>query len=158
MIRLTKFILYFVFIAFCSACKREIKVVMPNDLSVEIEQYIQKQHHIVMIYVDSSNCTPCSFKHLAQWYSAKDEFERNGIGILLIFRNSDEKTVTRTLRSIGTFYFIFDKGGTFKAINKVFKYAKDNIFVIDKGKNVIMTKSPLQDEKTWNYFIKLVGK
>jgi hypothetical protein len=48
MIRLTKFILYFVFIAFCSTCKREMKVVMPDDLSAEIEQYIQKQHHVVI--------------------------------------------------------------------------------------------------------------
>ncbi|MDR2407177.1 MAG: hypothetical protein LBE13_03570 [Bacteroidales bacterium] len=144
------------FIALCGACKREIKVVMPDDLPVEIEQYIQKQRHVVMIYVDSSDCTLCSFKHLIQWYSAKDEFEKNGIGILLAFRNSDEKTVIRALRSIGTFRFFFDKGGKFKAENKVFKYAENNIFVMDRDKNVIMTKSPLQNEKTWNSFIRLI--
>jgi hypothetical protein len=86
----------------------------------------------------------------------KDKFEKNGTGILLIFRNSDEIAVTRALRSIGTFHFIFDKGGAFKADNKVFKYVKDNIFVMDKDNKVIMTKSPLANEKAWKSFIKII--
>jgi hypothetical protein len=62
MIRLTKFILYFVFIAFCSACKREMKVVMPDDLSAEIEQYIQKQHHVIrFFFIDHKGETVYSY-------------------------------------------------------------------------------------------------
>jgi hypothetical protein len=138
------------------ACKHEIKVILPNNYPEEIVEYIQRQKYMVMIYVDSSDCTPCSFKHLLQWYSARNDFEKNGIGILLIFRNSDERAVIRALRSIGTFHFIFDKGGKFKANNKVFKYAKDNIFVMDKDKNVIFPESPVTDEKTWKRFIKCI--
>jgi hypothetical protein len=145
-----------IFVVHTACQQRIIKVILSDNYQITIEQYIQQQKYMVMIYVDSSDCTPCSFKHLAQWYSMKAQFEKNDIGILLIFRNSDERAVIRALRSIGTFHFVFDKGGKFKANNEVFKYATDNIFVMDKDKNVLFTKSPLKDEKTWKSFIKLI--
>jgi hypothetical protein len=60
----------------CIACKDEIKVTLPDNSPVEVAQYMEQQDYMVMIYVDSSDCTPCSFKHLAQWYSMKDKFEK----------------------------------------------------------------------------------
>jgi peroxiredoxin len=140
-----------------TACQQRItKVILSDSYQTTIKQYIQQQEYMVMIYVDSSDCTPCSFKHLVRWYEAKNNFEENGIGILLIFRNSDERAVISTLRSIGTFNFIFDKGGKFKAENNVFKYARDNIFVMDKDNNVLFTQSPLKDKETWNSFVKII--
>lgn len=149
--------LYIILIVFCVACKHEIKAVLPDDYPAEVKQYMQQYKYMAMIYVDSSDYTPCSFKHLIQWYSVRNDFEKNGVGILVIFRNSDEKTVIKALRSIGTFYFVFDKGGKFKADNRVFKYATDNIFIMDKDRNVLFTESPLKDEKTWKSFVKLMN-
>jgi hypothetical protein len=134
-----------------------MKVTLPDNCPADIAQYMQQYEYMVMIYVDSSDCTPCSFRHLAQWYSARNDFEKNGVGILLIFRNTDERTVIRTLKSIGTFHFVFDKKGKFKADNKVFEYVEDNIFVMDKDKNVLFMESPLKDEKTWKSFVKAIN-
>jgi hypothetical protein len=155
--KLAKLGLYIIFIVFCVACKDEIKVVLPDTYSVEIKQYMKYHDYMVMIYVDSSDCTLCSFKHLIRWYSVKDEFEKNRVGILLIFRNSDERAVIGALKSIGTFHFVFDRGGAFKADNEVFKYVEDNIFVMDKNKNVSFMESPLKNEKTWKSFVKAIN-
>jgi peroxiredoxin len=147
-----------VIFACCIGCKDEIKVTLPDNYSNEIQQYIKQQQYMVMIYVDSSDCTPCSLKPLFRWNSLKDKLEKNGIGVLLIFRNSDERVVARSLKLIGTLHFIIDKGGKFKVNNKFYKYIKDNIFVMDKDNNVVMTQSPIANEKTWKSFIKIITR
>jgi peroxiredoxin len=153
-----KRIIFFVVIfAVCIGCKHEInKVTLSNDFSIETAQYMEQQKYMVMIYVDSSACTPCSLKPLFQWNSLRDKFEKNGIGILFIFRNPDERVVGRALKLIGTFHFIIDKKGKFKTDNNVFKYVKGNIFVMDKDNNVVMTKSPIANKKSWKSFIKII--
>jgi hypothetical protein len=151
-----KNILYIILVVFIS-CKQEvITVVLPDNIPVEMEQYVQNHKYTVMIYVDSTDCTPCSFKYLVPWYPLQTECEKNGIGVLLIIRNSDERAVIHTLESIGTFHFIFDKGGKFKANNKIFKIAKDNIFVMDKNREVIFIDSPIKDKQTWIKFLKRI--
>jgi hypothetical protein len=45
-------------------CKQDLKLVFP-DVSDEIEQYIQKYEYMVVIYVDSAQCTPYVLVSLA---------------------------------------------------------------------------------------------
>jgi hypothetical protein len=153
-----KQIIYFAMIVMVStACRQELgKVILPDNYPAGIEQYMDQQKYMIMIYVDSSDCTPCSLKHLFPWDSHREKFEKNGIGILLIFRNTDERVVSRAVKLIGTFHFVFDREGKFKEDNKFYKYVKDNIFVMDRDNNVIMTESPLANEKAWESFIKII--
>jgi hypothetical protein len=143
----------------CISCKQEFdKVVLPDNYPAEIVQYMEHQRYTVMIYVDSSDCTPCSLKPLFRWDSLRDKFEKNGIGILFIFRNSDERAVARALKLVGAFHFVIDDGGKFKANNKFYKHIKDNIFVMDKHNNVVMAESPVANEKSWKSFIKIITR
>jgi hypothetical protein len=60
-------------ITVCISCKHEMNVIFPDDSPVKVTEYMKQQNYMVMIYTDSSACTPCSFKHLARWYSMKDK-------------------------------------------------------------------------------------
>jgi hypothetical protein len=157
MVTKSKWIFFVIIVTSYIACKQEFdKVVLPDNYPTEIEQYIKQQKYMVMIYVDSSNCTPCSLKPLFPWDPLRDKLEKIDIGILFIFRNSDERVVARALKLIGAFHFVIDKEGKFKANNKFYKYVKDNIFVMDEDNNVVMTKSPIANEKSWKSFIKII--
>jgi hypothetical protein len=137
------------------SCKHELKVVFPNTVKPEIAQYILNQEYIVVIYVDSSECTPCSLNHLMLWKNHITMLEENNTGILLIIRNSDEQLISNTLKSIDiSFPFIIDKGGKFKASNEIFKFIDGNTFVVDKKRNAIFTESPIKNERTWKMFMK----
>jgi hypothetical protein len=132
-----------------------VKVVFPDTIQPEIEQYIREQEYIAVIYVDSSKCTPCSLHHLTLWKTHIKELNDNNTGILLIICNSDEQAVIEVLKAKNVvFPFIIDKGGKFKTNNEIFKLVRENTFVMDKNQNVIFTESPIKDDKTWKMFVK----
>jgi hypothetical protein len=139
------------------SCKHEIKVVFPDAIQNQITQHIQEQNYVV-IYVDSSDCTTCSLRHLTFWNARKKELKDNNTGILLMIHHSDEQLVMTTLQSMEIFFpFILDKGRKFKVKNiEILGIAKDNTFVMDRNKNVIFIGSPIASEKEWKSFIKLI--
>ncbi|MDR3246668.1 MAG: redoxin domain-containing protein [Prevotellaceae bacterium] len=127
-------------------------------MSDEINQYIQTYKYVSIIYIDIAECTGCSLSHLAAWEVHKKILDKYNIGVLLVFRNTDEEQIVKILKSKKiTFPFIFDKTGEFKTGNKIFKSIKDNIFVIDRDKNVISLESPIKNEQTWKNFMKIVN-
>jgi peroxiredoxin len=150
------FILLGLFFASCD--KETIKIVFPNAVQAEIEQYMQQQKYTVVIYIDSSSCTPCSLNHLTLWKKHREELAQNETGILLVIHNSDEQAVINTLQSVlVAFHFITDGGRKFKANNiEVFYAAQDNTFVMDRDRNVIFAGSPIASEASWNSFIKRI--
>jgi hypothetical protein len=120
---------------------------------------VQAYNYVVVIYIDSSDCAPCSLRNLDLWNPRTKELKDNNTGILLVIHNSDEQAVLDAFKTTGiTLPFIFDKGGKFKASNEVFKYVRGNTFVMDKNRNAIFNESPIASEKAWNSFIKLTGK
>ena len=130
----------------------------PENLPEEITKYMKKQKYMMVIYVDSSDCSICSMKHLTPLGTLQFEMERRGTGILLVIRNSNEKEILRTVRSIGNFHFIFDKNGAFRAANRVFKASNDNIIVMDREQKVIFAESPIKDKKSWDKFIEHIKR
>jgi peroxiredoxin len=153
------FILFILFGVFFTSCGGEpIKIVFPNAVQPEIEQYMQKHKYMVVVYVDSAECTPCSLNHLSLWKTHRNELEQNKTGILLIINNSDEDAVMNVLKNKKiTFYFIIDRGKKFKLTNRdAFGLSYDNTFVMDKNKNVIFNGSPIATEEKWKSFIKLI--
>jgi hypothetical protein len=93
------------------------------------------------------------------WKPYKRVLEKKNTGILTVFNGFDEQTVINTLKSINaTFHFILDSGGTFKAGNEIYKFVKDNIFVMDRNRNVIMAESPVANDRTWNMFTGRIKK
>jgi peroxiredoxin len=151
------FILILIIVFFVS-CKDRIKIIFPDIVQDEIEQYMQKHKYIVVIYIDSAACTPCSLNHLTLWKKHREELDNNNTGILLVIHHFDEQVVINALKSIKiTFHFVIDKERKFKATNiEVFYKTWDNTFVMNRNKNVIFTGSSITTEKIWKSFIKLI--
>jgi hypothetical protein len=151
--------LYILFIATFISCNRELSIILPNDIQSGIEQYIQKYEYISVIYIDSSECIQCSLKNLPLWKYYRKRLNDINTGVLLIIHNSDEQAVLRELKTLEIIFpFIFDKGGKFKTSNEVFKYTRDNVFVMDKNRNAIFNESPIANEQVWKQFIGLINK
>jgi hypothetical protein len=139
-----------------TGCRHDdIQAIFPDTLQNETAQYMQEHEYMVVIYLDSANCSPCL---LNEWKPYKRALEKKNTGVLLIFHNLEEQTVVNTLKYINvTFHFIIDNGNIFRANSEIFKFNRDNVFVMDKNRNLIMTESPIKNEKTWLSFNKLIG-
>lgn len=145
-------------IFYVSCGDRTVKIVFPNVVQPDIEQYMQKQKYMVVVYVDSSECTPCSLNHLSLWKKHQNELKQNETGILLIIHNSDENIVINILKDKKiSFHFMIDRERRFKYKNReAFVPSYDNTFVMDRNRNVIFSGSPIATEEKWKSFIKLV--
>jgi hypothetical protein len=154
------FILFSLLCFFFVSCDESIKIVFPNVVQTEIEQYMQKQKYIVVIYIDSSECTPCALNHLNLWKKHRRELAQNETGILLIINNSDEDIIINTLKNEKiSFYFLIDRGKKFKLRNReAFGFSNNNTFVMDNNKNVIFNGSPIANEEKWKSFMKLLKR
>jgi arsenate reductase-like glutaredoxin family protein len=152
---LNKFILCLVLV-FVS-CKHAETITFLDNTPREVHQYIQQHQYTVIIYIDIATCTPCSLSNLAPWKNYKKTLDKYDTGVVLVFRNPDEEKIIDILKSMEiTFHFMFDKNGKFKAENKIFKSITDNIFVINKNKNVIFSESPIKNEQKWEKFFKIM--
>jgi hypothetical protein len=137
-------VLWFILVIMTFAgCRQDLKLIF-SDIPNEIEQYIQKYEYMVVIYVDSAECTPCSFNNLASWKMYRKELRTYNTNILLAVRNSDEQAIIDALKTIDIACpFFVDKGNKFRIMNDdIFRVARDGYFVINKNKEIVFTGSP----------------
>jgi hypothetical protein len=94
------------------------------------------------------------------WEVYKKRLVKYNTGILLVINSTQEQYFDNILKSFKiALCRIFDKTRKFRTSNdKIFQVARDEVFVIDKDKNVIFTGSPIANEEKWNSFIKLIGR
>jgi hypothetical protein len=144
------------FIVFLISCKQELKVIFPENVE-RTETYIQSHEYMIIIYINPGECTSCSMNQLIPWKLYGNTLNKHNTSILLVLHNTDEQKVNEILKSLEIqFPVVFDKEGKFRIANdKIFRVAHNDIFVIDKNKNVIFIGSPIANEKQWREFIKV---
>jgi hypothetical protein len=146
-------------IVFLISCTQELKIVFPDDIT-KTKIHAMSNKHLIIIYIDSKECTTCSLRTLKPWILSKKNLDKYNIGILPVIRHTDEQDVMETLHSLDIkLPVVLDKKGDFKILNdEIFKIATDGVFVINQDDNVIFTGSMISNEKKWNSFIELVNK
>ncbi|MDR2424675.1 MAG: hypothetical protein LBD59_08130 [Prevotellaceae bacterium] len=154
---LNKFILLVGLTIVFSGCNNSLHIVFPENMQNQINQAVQKYNYLLFIYIDVNKCTSCSLDHLTAWQGYKKILDKYNTEILIVFRDPRENIIIETMKSMNmSFKCIFDKTGEFKKTNSVFRYMENNVFVMDKHKNVIFTDFPIKNEETWNRFIKRI--
>jgi hypothetical protein len=147
--------LFSVFLAV--SCRQELKVTFQENAD-DIETYIESHKYTVIVYMNPEGCTTCHMSTLSPWKLYRKILDKYNIHVLLMVNSTNEEYITEILKSLElSFYLVFDKKGKFKIMNnEIFQIASDEVFVIDKDKNVIFTESLIKNDKTLNTFIKLV--
>ena len=126
---------------------------VPDSMIQFINRYIEENNYIVILYIDSAGCTPCSLQPIAYWKFRQNEMDKFGINILLIIQNSDHNMIKSLLDGLGMSYpVVFDDHGEFKQRNKF----SDNTIIINQDKRVIWMGSPVEDYREWGDFIEMM--
>jgi hypothetical protein len=146
-----------VFFTVLMGCGRaDMKINFPETVPNETVRYMQEHEYTAVIYLDSANCSPCL---LNVWKPYKRILERKDTGILLVFNDFEEQTIVDILKSVNVaFHYIIDKEGEFRTGNEVFRFVRNNVFVMDRDKTVIMVESPIENEQTWDMFLRRIKK
>lgn len=112
--------------------------------------------YIVVVYLDSTSCTPCSIKNLKQ-YELHD-FKKFDVKIIVVINNQDSIHINRNIKDYGiNCPVIFDIYGEIKKNNPFLKENLFQTFVIDANRRIIWLGSPIETSQTWKLFKKMIS-
>jgi hypothetical protein len=153
---LNRLILGLFFILLVSCKQEPLKVTFPEN--IDNLDSIWSHEYTVIIYIKPEGCISCIFNDLNPWKLYQNVLSKYDINVLLIINSMGENNVVKMLKHLNIkFPAILDKKSRFRIMNdKIFQAVPDNIFVIDKDKNVIFSGSPIVTEEKWKSFVKLL--
>jgi hypothetical protein len=129
-------------------------IIFPDDMNDLWKSKTEKYNYTLILYVDSTDCTPCSLNDVSLFKQYEDQLRNQfNTEILLVIQNIDYDYVNTVLSNINIYYpFILDISKEFKTINKIPDIHKYQTFLINKEKEIIWIGSPVINKNLWNLF------
>lgn len=106
----------------------------------------------LLVYVDSSECTPCYASHHQEWEYTLNECKKYNpsITLTIIIESSiiTDEVKEKFLRSNFPKSIFIDKTGVFRKINPAFPNANNmHVLLLDKDNKVLLVGNPLINKK-----------
>ena len=118
-----------------------------DTLVVDSTNLLQKPNYQLLVYLDSTECTPCYANHHDEWEYILKECRRYEASISL--------TIIIETKNLGKFFasnfgrtIYIDKEGAFRKRNPFFPESKImHVLLLDEGGRVILVGNPLNNKK-----------
>jgi hypothetical protein len=151
-----RYILLFILVGF-TACKFETKIFVPVGIAEKFQLAIQDNNYTIILYLDSTECSPCTLKPLIKWKLHKVETKKYKLDFLLVY-NGDESEIRESMNFFDLdFPCILDENKDFFNANIMNFNHSTYALVIDKHYKVVFTGIPFIDEKRWNKFLGILN-
>lgn len=130
-------------------------IIIPDNMCASFSM-LNFKNFTIITYIDSSECTSCSLECIKR-FSLYD-FDQLYTEHLLVVRSVDEIKIKEILNNLFIDYpVIYDRNGEFKKLNKFLSESIFKTFVIDKCKSIVWLGSPIETNKTWKLFNKMIN-
>ena len=161
----------------CSSCTSEKKQIKDNlelmtgtPINLSLDKMEARRNPLVksdsefkmVVYVDSSECSPCALSHLRFWNPLIKEARQKKISIDYVFilapnpETMDDVNMELDITDLGSSIYI-DSDYVFKKSNSFIpKESKYHSFLLNKRNKVILIGSPIDSEKIKNMYNEVV--
>ncbi len=172
------FILLLLVITTLCSCKNSDQLNKKEELIVEANSFMNKSIQFaplfhghsnsldlalwnrgnkIILYIDSLDCTSCTFNEIRRWNSYNKELERLNTCIVIICNSSDVKSINKVKEDMHLNYPIFlDTNQQFKLLNNISQKQMFQTFVVGSRNQVIWVGLPIRSEKTWKAFSAMI--
>lgn len=115
------------------------------------------RNYKIISYIDSTDCTPCSLEPLSLWKNFTSELTELDTELIVILKSDKINDIHEILTRYGIHFPVFaDKESTFKQINHLPSNHLLHTFLLDKHNQVVLAGSPIQNEKSWQLYKKVI--
>lgn len=122
-----------------------------------IDSIINSNNLHIIIYIDSSQCTPCAIDDIVLWEKYDDFLCDERLDITLIFGINNQQFISNLLsKDYINYPYIIDKKRALIKNNPFLLKEKFRTFIIDRKKTIIWLGTPLLSQKSWNLFTNLI--
>lgn len=113
-----------------------------------------------IIYVDSSECSPCMLKNAYKWNDYIYKFNNDSISFSYIISSQNSREVIEQTRESGFCQAVFvDTACVFSKQNPhIPQESMYHVFLLDKGNNVVLVGNPLVNQAIEEEFLSIVRK
>lgn len=134
-----------------------------DTLIVDTTYLSNSINYQLLVYIDSSECTPCFASHHQEWEYVLMEsrkYEPNlTLTIIIDSKNVSEDIKEKFLRSEFPKSIFIDKKGTFRKINPAFPESTImHVLLLDKNNKVKLVGNPLKNKKIEELLYSKLGK
>lgn len=137
------------------------EVVLPNGVvfSAPTDSLWKNNTLHIIMYIDSTECTPCSVDNIIMWNKSEYEkyMSKYKIDILLVFGTTQETVVRELMANYSISYpYAIDKRRNLLRANDFLSDKKFHTFIVDSNRKIIWLGSPIYSEKTWGLFTEML--
>ena len=134
---------------------------IPNKRTFEPESnvIIARKKLSWIVYVDSTECTTCSYGLIYKWDNILEKYKKQvQFNFIFVPRQSDEKLTLIALKEINSEHYLWiDREGQFEKLNPHLPKNKVlHTFLLDENNNVFLVGKPLHNKKIEKMFYKIV--
>lgn len=130
-----------------------------SDRIPDFKDYNCQRSYKIIAYVDSAACTPCTLQTFTLWKNFTDKLEKADAELILVLKSEKDREIRDILAHHDILFPVFiDREGKFKVINRLPESALLHTFLLDKTNHVAFAGSPIQNEKSWLLFQKVIAQ
>lgn len=123
------------------------------DSRNSLDTVLWNKKNKIILYLDSIDCTSCTFNEIRKWNIYGKELEKLNTDIIIICNYPDVKEVLDIKKITHVDYPIFfDVNRKFKLINDIPQEAMFQTFVVGSSNQVIWVGLPIRSKKSWKDF------
>ena len=126
--------------------------------SLQLSNLLIKPYKLI-VYVDSAACTPCSLEKMTLWKKYNKELIKLNVTLIFMICHSNIHKINDILHELQIINPVFlDVNGVFAKINQLPKNPELRTFLLNPDNQIIFIGAPIQNEKSWILFEKIMNK
>lgn len=123
-----------------------------DTLVVDSTNLLQKPNYQLLVYLDSTECTPCYANHHGEWeYILKEcrKYEPSiALSIIIESKNISDNVKRKFMESTVKKTIFIDTNGIFRKKNPAFPDSKImHVLLLDKDNKIVLVGNPLSNKK-----------
>lgn len=172
------FIFLLSFIGSLSSCKGEIQSKKEQELIEEANSFMNRsikfaplffdgrnpldttlwnRRNKIVLYLDSLDCTSCTFTEIRKWNVYNKELEKLRTDIVVVCNHPDTKAIYDVKKATYVNYPVFfDVDKRFKLVNNIPQETMFHTFVIGSTNQVIWVGLPIRSKESWENFCSMI--
>lgn len=125
----------------------------------DFKDFTGQKSYKIIAYVDSAACTPCTLQPFTLWKNFTGKLEELDTELIIILKSDRSHEIREILEYHDIHFPVFtDAEGQLKVLNRLPDNPLLHTFLLDKNNHVAFVGSPIQNEKSWLLFQKVIHR
>ncbi len=133
------------------------EIVFSESGKENFDEKIGSYDYLLVYSLSPDDCTPCFLQSIGVLDFHRNDLERFGVKVLLMIPEVSRVEAEEFMEQVGVDYpVLYEKDDEFRKANGLMNNPMCKTFVMDGNNKVIWIGSPVQNDKSWKRYCKMM--